>query len=75
MSNQQWNEAFSEQEVTYIVQMGGELIMIEHVPARVNAETGERLFAPQTVERIHEIMRLRKQPSKVVTTPVYEFAA
>lgn len=75
MSEHLWNETFIEQEVTYIAHINGEFIIIEHVPAQVNTETGERLFAPQTVERIQEIIRLRQQPKKVIDTPVYEFAA
>jgi hypothetical protein len=30
----------------------GQIFMIENVPARVNEETGEQLFAPSTVELI-----------------------
>jgi hypothetical protein len=75
MSEQSWSEAFTDQEVTYVAYINDEVVIIEHVPARVNTETGERLFAPQTVERIHEIIRLRQQPKKVIGAPVYEFAA
>lgn len=75
MSEYVWDETLIEQEVTYVAYINGAAIIIEHVPARVNVETGERLFAPQTVERIHEIIRLRQQPKKVIDTPVYEFAA
>jgi hypothetical protein len=74
MSEQLWNETFTEQEVTYIAYINEEVIIIEHVPARVNIETGERLFSPQTVERIQEIIRMRQQPKKIIDAPVYEFA-
>jgi YgiT-type zinc finger domain-containing protein len=60
--------------VTYTLEHEGALLMIEHVPARVCQETGEQLFAPETVERLHALLRHRPQPTRVITTPVYEFA-
>jgi hypothetical protein len=73
--NEAWNESFVEQQVTYVVEIDGELMIIQHVPARVNTETGERLFAPETVETIHRILRSRQAPTKVIQAPVFEFAA
>jgi len=75
MMNETWNERFAEQQVTYIVEIDGELVIIQHVPARVNTETGERFFAPATVEKIQTILRSRQAPSKVIQAPVFEFAA
>ena len=70
-----WYESFVEQQVTYIVEIDGELVIIQHVPARVNTETGERFFAPSTVEKIQAILQLRPGPTKVIQAPVFEFAA
>ncbi|WP_129629884.1 hypothetical protein [Candidatus Oscillochloris fontis] len=70
-----WNEPFEVQEVTYILELGDEIIVIEHVPARVNTETGERLFAPETVERIHVLLQSRATPKKIMRAPVFDFAA
>jgi hypothetical protein len=75
MSNYRWNETFIEQEVTYVIEMNGAIIIVEHVPARVNVETGERLFAPDIVERLQRIIRSRQMPTKVIETPVFEFTA
>lgn len=75
MEHDMWNETFVEQHVTYVVEINGALIVIAHVPARVNTETGERLFSPETVKKIQEIIRSKKAPEKVVQTPVFEFAA
>jgi hypothetical protein len=66
-------EEFSEQEVTYIAEVPGGLIVIERVPARVSRVTGERLYSPETVERIHEIVWGQSRPSRTLATPVYEF--
>ena len=74
MTTQQWNETFVEQRVTYSIEIGGAFIVVENVPARVNIETGERLFSPQTVERLQTIIREKQKPVRVIETPVFEFA-
>jgi hypothetical protein len=52
-----WHESLEDQYVTYVLTLDDEIIVFEHVPARVNRETGERLFASETVEKIHAILR------------------
>jgi YgiT-type zinc finger domain-containing protein len=74
MSNE-WNETFEEQTVTYGLEQQGKVLIIEHVPARVCRETGERLFAPATVERLHHIVWEQRTPTRIVETPVFEFVA
>ena len=49
-----WNEPLVEQTVTYHIEVNGRLLLVENVPARVNVETGERYFAPETVERLQQ---------------------
>ena len=68
-------ETMEEKKVTYTVEADGRIIVIENVPARVCVETGEQFFSPQTVERIHAIIRGKGKPTRTVNTPVYEFAA
>jgi len=60
--------------VTYTLEYGGKFYIIEHVPARVCKETGEQYFAPDTVERIQALIKGKKEPDKVIETPVYEYA-
>jgi YgiT-type zinc finger domain-containing protein len=67
------NETLIETEVTYTLELGGKFYIIEHVPARVCPETGEQFFSPETVERIHALIRGEKKPARVVETPVYEY--
>ena len=67
-------EEFVEQKVTYTLMKEGKFYIIEHVPARVNVETGEQFFSPQTVERLQHIIWGERQPVRVVQTPVFEFA-
>ena len=45
-----------EKRVTYSVEVEGRLLLVENVPARVNVDTGERLFATGTVERLQAIV-------------------
>jgi hypothetical protein len=66
-------EAFVEQKVTYSLEVEGRFIVVEQVPARVSLRTGERLFAPETVERLQEIVWGQRVPIRVIQTPVYEF--
>ena len=67
-------EEFSEQEVTYITEVDGRVIIIERVPARVSLSTGERLYSPETVERIQAIIWGQAPPARTVSAPVYEFS-
>ncbi len=73
MNNEEWKETFEEQKVTYVLEQDGKVLIIEHVPARVCRETGERLFAPETVERLQQIVWEHRQPTRIVETPVFEF--
>mgnify|MGYP001563956856 CR=1 FL=1 len=74
MSDHQWNEHLVEQKVTYTLEMDGKLIVIENVPARVNVETGEQLFAPETVEHLQKLIWEQKKPKRMLQVPVYEYA-
>ena len=74
MSDVYPHERFLEQEVTYIAEVDGRLIMIEHVPARVCLQTGEKLYSPETVERIQAIAWGHAPPIRTITAPVYEFS-
>lgn len=67
-------EALVDAKVTYTLEYGGKFYIIEHVPARICRETGEQYFAPETVERIQALIKGKKQPDKVIETPVYEYA-
>jgi len=74
MATQPQAEKLVEQKVTYTLFKEGKFYIIENVPARVNPETGEQFFAPQTVEHLRQIISGNRQPRRVIQTPVYEFA-
>ncbi len=68
-----YQEKLVERKVTYMLEMNGQLIIIENVPARVNVETGEQLFSPDTVERLQKMVWEQREPKRVIQVPVYEF--
>jgi YgiT-type zinc finger domain-containing protein len=74
MKSYQWKETLVERKVTYTLEVNGQLIVIENVPARVNVETGEQLFSPDIVERLQRVIWAQRQPKRVIQVPVYEFA-
>ncbi|HEY8748909.1 MAG TPA: YgiT-type zinc finger protein [Tepidisphaeraceae bacterium] len=75
MNSQPPSETMREALVTYTAEIEGRIIVIEHVPARVCLETGEQTFSPETVDRIHAIIRGERPPARTVLIPIYEFAA
>src|SRR5205823_15087505 len=75
MSDDYADEQFGEERVTYTLQVGERFFVIENVPARVSTRSGERLFSPETVERIQAIVWGHDKPVKVLETPVFQFAA
>jgi hypothetical protein len=56
MATEIGEERLVEQKVTYTLLTDGKLHIIEKVPARVNAETGEQFFSPQMIERLQHII-------------------
>ncbi len=70
----QWRERLVERKVTYTLDLNGQLIVIENVPARVNVETGEQLFSPDTVERLQKMVWQQSKPKRMIQVPVYEYA-
>ncbi len=74
MATNPWRETLVERKVTYTLETNGKLIVIENVPARVNLETGEQFFAPETVEHLQQMVWEQRKPSRVMQVPVFEFA-
>ena len=70
MNAYQWKERLVERKVTYTLDMNGQLIVVENVPARVNVETGEQLFSPDTVERLQKMIWQQSTPKRMIQVPV-----
>ncbi|MCA9950024.1 MAG: hypothetical protein KDE48_10285 [Anaerolineales bacterium] len=74
MSSERRSENLVVKEVTYTLFKDGKFYIIENVPARVNEETGDQYFSPQTVENLHQIILGQKKPVRTIQTPVFNFA-
>jgi hypothetical protein len=66
-------EILVEQRVTYTLFKDGQLYVVENVPARVNPQTGEQFFAPQTLENLQKIVLEHKNPTRTIKAPVFEY--
>ncbi|MBW4654278.1 MAG: YgiT-type zinc finger protein [Kaiparowitsia implicata GSE-PSE-MK54-09C] len=69
-----WQETLIETQVTYTLNLNGQIILIENVPARVNEETGEQFFSPATVERLQQTILGNKEPDHFIQVPVYNYS-
>ena len=67
-------ETMVKKNVTYILEMEDKFIIVENVPARVSLETGEKFFSPQVVEKLQKTIWGQQEPSRMMQTPVYQFA-
>ncbi len=74
MTSEDNKEMLVEKEVTYTLYKDDKFYIIENVPARVDAETGEQYFSPKTVENLHQIVLGQEKPVRTIQTPVFTFA-
>jgi hypothetical protein len=63
-----------EKRVTYTLEFGWRVFVEENAPPRIDEETGEQYFAAATVERLHELIRGKQEPDRVMEIPVYNYA-
>jgi hypothetical protein len=68
-------EKLVEKKVIYTLLKDDKFYIIEDVPARVNLETGEQFFSPETIEKLQKIIWEEQKPFRQITTPVYQFAS
>lgn len=74
MSAARMSERLAQGQVTYTVDVDGQPLIVDNVPARVNLDTGEQLFAPATVEHLQRLIWESKKPARIMQAPVYEYA-
>jgi YgiT-type zinc finger domain-containing protein len=63
---------YEEQQIIHTVRHGGQIIVIDHVPAEVCSFCGDVLLQAETVRRIEKLLQTPTQP--VSTVPLYEYA-
>lgn len=64
MNPAELDEKYQEQRITYTLEVDGQLVVVENVPARINVETGEQLFGPETVDRLQQTVWGQKPACK-----------
>ncbi len=62
-----------EKEVSYAIEFKDHLHIVEHVPAKECVQCGERLYSPETVEKIQNAIWQDRKPDRVVKTPVIDY--
>lgn len=62
------------QLVTFSMELDGRLVVVENVPARIDAVTGERFFDLATIDKIRLLVR-QQPPVRFEQPPVFAFAA
>ncbi|NMF83317.1 hypothetical protein [Nodosilinea sp. P-1105] len=70
----EWQEILVEKQVTYTLNLNGQIILIKNVPARVNEEIGKQFFSPLTVERLQQTILEGAKPDHFVQVPVYNYS-
>ena len=63
---------YEEKLIVHTVLPGGEVVVINHVPAEVCPVCGDTLFKPETIRRIEELLKTASGASRSV--PLYEYA-
>ena len=64
--NHEWRESLVEKTVTYTLEWKGAFYVVENVPARVDEETGECYFSPDTVEHLQQLIWTRHPPVRMI---------
>ena len=60
--------------ISYALFYEGHWIIVEHVPANVCHQCGEKLYDPETVNHLQRIIWSKEKPYKKVETPVFDLA-
>jgi YgiT-type zinc finger domain-containing protein len=64
----------SEEKVSYTLFYEGHWIIVENVPAKVCHQCGEKLFDPDTVDRLQTVIWKKQRPERKIETPVFDLA-
>ncbi len=59
--------------VTFSYEENETYILVEHVPAEVCPQCGERLYTPEVTDALLQFTKQQIEPVRVIQVPVYEF--
>lgn len=63
----------TEGKVKFTVELDDKLVVVENVPAKVCGQCRERLFSPDTVEKLQKTVWEQNDPVRIIETPVFDF--
>ena len=63
---------YEGRQIVHTVRYGGQVMVIDHVPAEVCSVCGDVLLKPDTARRIEALLRTGTRPAR--TVPLYEYA-
>ena len=64
-----------DREVSYTIEFKERRHIIEHVPAKECLQCGERLYSPETVEKIQKAIWQNQKPDRYIETPVIDYVS
>ena len=59
-----------ERHVALDLRYGGELVVVEEVPATVCENCGERVFTPEVTRQVQTLARQRQKAARTIVVPV-----
>ncbi len=68
------NTTFHQQQVEEVFHIETQLVMVEHIPARVCDRCGDATFDRQTTESIRRMVHGENHPTRRVNVDVFAFA-
>lgn len=68
------SDEIRDEMVNEVFIIGGKLVVVENIPARVCARCGEATFSRETTEKIRRMVHGDAQPVKSVAVDVFNFA-
>lgn len=75
MTRDEIDDRLEERLVTFTMKYHGRIVTIENVPARVDPDTGEEYFSPETVDQLQAIIWGGSHADLEAPAQVVQFAA
>ena len=60
--------------VTFTYEDDEKYLFVEHVPAQVCTQCGEKMYSPEVTDELLEFAKDKFKPVKTIKVPVFDFA-
>ncbi|HHW75855.1 MAG TPA: YgiT-type zinc finger protein [Xanthomonadaceae bacterium] len=67
------NHKFRRQEVEEVFHIDGRYVLVEHIPATVCLQCGEKTFDAETAESIRRLLHGQNKPQRSTVLEVFAF--